>query len=291
MSAKRLNWKKWKKRLLDKYRIVIVNDRTFEDIASFKLNLLNMVGAVTTFVFLLLFSNVLLLILTPLKEYIPGYSSSALKEKSVELALKVDSLEAEIKKNDVLVQSLQRILKGDIEITKASVDSLVKTEVPLNAIEHTKPSEKDLELREKVRLEDKYNLLTNAEVKVNSVLFSPIDGRIIRKYNPRISHLGIDFSAVNNALVKSVAKGTVVFVDWTIMDGYTIIVLHEDGVTSIYKHLSSLNKGLYETAQSGDVLGLYNGTDSTGNQVNQSHFHFELWKDNYPLDATLFIDL
>jgi len=290
MPAKGPNWRKWKKRLLDKYRVVIVNDRTFEDVVSLKLNLLNVVGAITTFVFLLLFSNVLLLILTPLKEYIPGYSSATLKEKSVQLALKVDSLETEIKKNDLFVQSLQRILNGDIEITKMNMDSLIKTQVPLNIIEHTVASEKDLELREKVRLEDKYNLFNNAEVKVNTVFFAPIDGKIKRKYDPKIAHLGIDFSAANNAIVQSVAKGTVVFVDWTIMNGYTIIVLHEDGITSVYKHLSSLNKSLYETVQSGDVLGLYNGNDSAGDQVNQSHFHFELWKDNYPLDATMFIE-
>ncbi len=290
MPAKGSNWKKWKKKLLDKYRIVIVNDRTFEDILSLKLNLLNVVGAITTFVFLLLFSNVFLLIITPLKEYIPGYSSASLKEKSVQLALKIDSLETEIRKNDLYVESLQRILKGDIEISKMNLDSLVKTQVPLSVIEHTTPSEKDLELREKVRLEDKYNLFSNAEVKVRNVFFAPIDGQIKRKYDPKEAHFGIDFTATNNAIVQSVAKGTVVFVDWTIMNGYTIIVLHEDGITSVYKHLLSLNKGLYDTVQAGDVLGLYNGSDSAGNQVNQSHFHFELWKDNYPLDATMFIE-
>ena len=290
MSKKGLQWNKWKKRLLDKYRVVVVNDRTFEDISSFKLNLLNVVGATTTIVFLLLVSNVILLIVTPLKEYIPGYSSSELKQKSVDLALKVDSLEMEIRKNEQYVAAVKRVLLGDIEITSTSVDSLIKTETPLNAIEHTKPSEKDLELREYVRLEDKYNLFTNAEARVNTVLFSPIEGTIVRKYDPKSSHFGVDFTAAKNALVKAVAKGTVIFVDWTINDGYTVIVLHEEGVSAVYKHLSSLTKSKYETVQAGDVLGLYNQEESKG-KVSQPYMHFELWKDNYPLDAQLFIDL
>ncbi|MBB1139429.1 murein hydrolase activator EnvC [Myroides sp. WP-1] len=290
MSKKGLQWKKWKKRLLDKYRVVVVNDRTFEDISSFKLNLLNVVGATTTIVFLLLVSNVILLIVTPLKEYIPGYSSSELKQKSVDLALKVDSLETEIKKNEQYVAAVKRVLLGDIEITSASVDSLMKTETPLHAIEHTTPSEKDLELREYVRLEDKYNLFTNAEARVNMVLFSPIEGTIVRKYDPKSSHFGIDFIAAKNSMVKSAAKGTVIFVDWTINDGYTVIILHEEGVSSVYKHLSSLTKSKYETVQAGDVLGLYNQEEGKG-KVSQSYLHFELWKDNYPLDAQLFIDL
>ncbi len=290
MSKKGLQWKKWKKRLLDKYRVVVVNDRTFEDISSFKLNLLNVVGATTTIVFLLLVSNVILLIVTPLKEYIPGYSSSELKQKSVDLALKVDSLETEIKKNEQYVAAVKRVLLGDIEITSASVDSLMKTETPLQTIEHTTPSEKDLELREYVRLEDKYNLFTNAEARVNMVLFSPIEGTIVRKYDPKSSHFGIDFIAAKNSMVKSAAKGTVIFVDWTINDGYTVIILHEEGVSSVYKHLSSLTKSKYETVQAGDVLGLYNQEEGKG-KVSQSYLHFELWKDNYPLDAQLFIDL
>ncbi|MDM1406879.1 M23 family metallopeptidase [Myroides sp. DF42-4-2] len=290
MSKKGLQWRKWKKRLLDKYRVVVVNDRTFEDISSFKLNVLNVVGATTTIVFLLLVSNVILLIVTPLKEYIPGYSSSELKQKSVDLALRVDSLETVIKKNEQYVAAVKRVLLGDVQITAASVDSLMKTETPLNIIEHTEPSEKDLALREYVRGEDKYNLFTNAEARVNMVLFSPIEGTIMRKYDPKSSHFGIDFAAAKNALVKSVAKGTVIFVDWTINDGYTVIVLHEEGLSSVYKHLSSLTKSKYETVQAGDVLGLYNQEETTG-KVSQSYMHFELWKDNYPLDAQLFIDL
>jgi len=142
MSKKGLQWKKWKKRLLDKYRVVVVNDRTFEDVSSFKLNLLNVVGATTTIVFLLLVSNVILLIVTPLKEYIPGYSSSELKQQAVDLALKVDSLESEIKKNEQYVAAVKRVLLGDIEITSASVDSLMKTDTPLHAIEHTQQTSK-----------------------------------------------------------------------------------------------------------------------------------------------------
>lgn len=290
MSKKGLKWKKWKKRLLDKYRVVVVNDRTFEDVSSFKLNVLNVVGGTTTLVFLLLISNVLLLIVTPLKEYIPGYSSSELKQKSVDLALKVDSLENEIKKNDLYVAAIKRVLLGDVEITSASVDSLMKTEPPLNVIEHSQPSKKDLELREYVRLEDKYNIFTNAEARVNTVFFSPIEGSIVRKYDPKSVHFGIDFTAANNALVKSVAKGTVVFIDWTINDGYTVIVLHEEGITSVYKHLSSLTKSIYDTVQAGDVLGLYSKEEAKS-KVSQPYLHFELWKDNFPLDATLFIDL
>lgn len=291
MSGKGLNQKKWKKRLLSKYRIVIVNDKTFEDVRSFKLNLLNVFGASTTLVFLFILSTVLLLVLTPLKEYIPGYSSSGLKQQAVELALKVDSLENESKRNQLYLAAIKKALLGEVDITRESIDSLRIAQTPINQIEHKEPGARDLELREMVRLEDKYNIFTEAKPKVSLILFSPINGEVIKKYDPDAYHFGVDFRAPKNTPVKAIAKGSVLFVDWTIKDGYTIIVLHEEGLISVYKHLTTLTKSEYEYVSSGEVLGLYDGNyDDNSQKTTVKYFHFELWKDSYPLDSSIFID-
>ncbi|MDR0228174.1 MAG: M23 family metallopeptidase [Flavobacteriaceae bacterium] len=290
MSGKGINKKKWKKRLLSKYRVVIVNDQTFEDVYSFKLNLLNVLGGTTTLVFVLILSTVALLALTPLKEYIPGYSSSDLKTKAIDLALKVDSLEAESQKNKLYVESIKKALLGEVEVTRTSIDSLQMIGVPVNKIEHKDPSDRDKELRELVRIEDKYNIFSAAKPKVSQVLFAPVEGQIMRKYDPSSYHFGIDFLTPNNTPIKAIGKGTVMFVDWTIKDGYTIILLHEEGVISVYKHLSTINKSVYETVRSGEVLGLFDGKNDTSGKSENPYFHFEMWKDTYPLDSTLFID-
>ncbi|KUF44731.1 M23 family metallopeptidase [Myroides marinus] len=284
--------KKWKSTLLSKYRIVIVNDKTFEDVKSFKLNLLNVFGASTTLVFLFILSTVLLLVLTPLKEYIPGYSSAELKQRAVELALKVDSLENESRMNQQYLSAIKSALLGEIQVTKASVDSLALTQKPLNQIEHKDPSETDLKLREMVRLEDKYNIFEESKPKVSQVLFSPINAEIVKKYDSRSMHFGIDFRAPANTPVKAIGRGTVLFVDWTIKDGYTIILLHDEGLISVYKHLTSLTKGEYESVRSGEVIGLFDGSsEASALNASTKYFHFELWKDSYPLDSSLFIDL
>lgn len=290
MSGKGINKKKWKKRLLNKHRVVIVNDQTFEDVYSFKLNLLNVLGGTTTLVFVLILSTVALLALTPIKEYIPGYSSSELKTKAIDLALKVDSLEAESLKNKMYIASIKRALLGEVEVTRTNIDSLQLTGNPVNMIEHKEPSERDKALREMVRIEDKYNIFSSAKPKVGQVLFAPVDGQIVRKYDPSSNHFGTAFLTANNAPIKAIGKGTVMFVDWTIKDGYTIILLHEEGIISVYKHLSTINKSVYETVRSGEVLGLFDGKSEVGGKNENPYFHFELWKDTYPLDSTLFID-
>lgn len=292
MSNKGIKPKRWKSKLLNKYRIVIVNDKTFEDVRSFKLNLLNVLGGTSTLIFLLILSTVLLLVLTPVKEYIPGYSSADLKQKAIELTLKVDSLEANAEQNRIYINSVKKILLGEVEATHENVDSLSLAEIPINQIEHKDPSEKDLELREVVRLEDKYNLFPESTPKVSQILFSPINGEIVKKFDPSSYHFGLDFAAAKNTPVKAISKGIVLFVDWTIKDGYTIILLHEEGIVSVYKHLTSLTKSEYDTIKSGEVIGVYDGEINTGlTSKNTKYFHFELWKDTYPLDGSIFIDL
>ncbi len=286
--------KRWKTKLLDKYRIVIVNDRTFEDVKSFKLNLLNVWMGIITLLFVMILSTVLLLVLTPVKEYIPGYSSSDLMQQSIQLTLKVDSLEADSKRNIAYIESVKAILQGDIALTSESVDSLVITPKPSDFLDYNGPSESDKKLREMVHLEDKYNLFPEATPKVSELLFSPVDGQVVKGFDPGSSSYGVDFILTGVTPIKSIAKGTVLLTQWSIKDGYMIVVLHRDGLISVYKHLTSLIKNEYDTVQSGEVLGLFNAQeqdilDRSNNNV--TFFNFQLWKNQYPLDPSLFMDL
>lgn len=285
MSEKRLKRQHLKKRFLNKNRLVLLNENTFEEIFSFKLNLLNVVGGTLTLFFALIFSTVILMVFTPMKEFIPGYASTELNQKAIDLSFKTDSLEQVIYKNERYLASLQQVLSGDIPISKTTIDSLVKEQVLEDQLEEIKPSEKDLKLRELVRLEDKYNVFKEASPKVNSVLFPPLKGSVVNKYDVSNKHYALDIATPNNTPIKVITKGMVLFSDWTPKDGYSIIVLHEEGLISVYKHASSLTKAQGDQVKSGEVIAL------TGGGIEESsHFHFELWKDATPLDPTLFID-
>lgn len=285
MSEKRLKRQHFKKRFLNKNRLVLLNENTFEEIFSFKLNLLNVVGGTLTLFFMLIVSTILLMVFTPMKEFIPGYSSSELKQKSIELSFKVDSLEHVMHKNDLFLSSIQGVLKGDIPITQKAIDSLAQKEEVEHELKAVEPSEKDLKLRELVHSEDKYNVFQEASPKVNSILFSPLKGSIVKKYDVGTKHYALDIATTNNTPIKAITKGVVLFSDWTPKDGFSIILLHEQGLISVYKHASSLTKSQGDQVKSGEVIAL-----TGGGIEGASHFHFELWKDSNPLDPTLFID-
>ena len=87
--------------------------------------------------------------------------------------------------------------------------------------------------------------------------------------------------------IKSVAAGTVLFADWTPTNGNVIIVRHNDGIISVYKHAASLTKEQGDVVRSGEVIAL---AGSTGKHSTGVHLHFELWKDGYPINPTQYID-
>lgn len=79
MEKKEKRVKRIQKKLLHKYRLVILNEQTFEERFSFKLNRLNVFVTSILFAGFLVGTTTLIIAFTPLREYIPGYSSSTLK--------------------------------------------------------------------------------------------------------------------------------------------------------------------------------------------------------------------
>jgi len=157
MSEKRLKNKILLNKLFLKNRLVILNEDTFEEIFSFKLNLMNVFVIVSLSAILLVSFTTVIIAFTPLREFIPGYSSSKLKRDAMELALKSDSLSTALKKNEAYIQSIQKVLTGELEYAKFSKDSILASaeETPTNV--DLSPSKEELKLRKQVAEEEAKN--------------------------------------------------------------------------------------------------------------------------------------
>lgn len=277
--------KKIKKKLLHKYRLVVLNEETFEERFSFKLNRLNVFVFSTIFAILLIAITSVIIAFTPLREYIPGYSSVALQRKATILTYKADSLQRVISINDKYLNSIQKVLAGDVKTVDFNKDSILK-EASLDFKDvNLQPSKTDSLLRERVSQEDKYNPLTNT-TETNFSLFAPVKGTISQTYNPKEKHYAIDVVTIKDAPVKTVADGTVIFSGWTTETGYVMIIDHHQFI-SVYKHNAILRKEQGELVKAGEVIAT---VGNTGEFTTGPHLHFELWKDGFPIDPTNFID-
>lgn len=161
MSENRLKRRKLHNKLFTKNRLVILNEETFEELFSFKLNLMNVFVAATLGAILLISFTTFIIAFTPLREFIPGYSSSKLKKDATELALKSDSLTLALKKNEAYIKAIQKVLNGELEYAKFNKDSILATANDTLSNLDLSASKEELELRKQVTEEEK-NSKSNA---------------------------------------------------------------------------------------------------------------------------------
>lgn len=287
MSEKRLKRKIIKKKLFTKNRLVILNEDTFEEIFSLRLTLMNVFVVATIGALLIIFITTYIIAFTPLREFIPGYASTQLKKDATELALKSDSLSFALKKNEAYIQSIKKVLTGDLEYAKFNKDSIIASISEPVSEDELKPTAADLKLREEVEREDKYNLFEKAKPKVSAVLFPPVKGMITERFNPQKKHYAVDIALAKNTPIKATMSGKVIFADWTPNNGNVVIIRHNNGFISAYKHAASLTVSQGDAVKTGEVIAL---AGSTGTESTGVHLHFELWKDGYPIDPSIFIE-
>ncbi|TBW27743.1 M23 family metallopeptidase [Gramella sp. KN1008] len=287
MAKDKKDKKKFTKKLLHKYRMVILNEDTFEERFSFRLTRLNVFVAVGLSAIFLVAATTVLIAFTPLREYIPGYSSTELKEEAANLAYKTDSLQNVIRLNDQYLSSIKSALTGEFDLERLDRDSILSQPISDQEYEEINRIKADSLLREEVAQEDKYNILPTATDNINFSLFPPVKGSISEPYSIEDRHYAVDIVVSRNAPVKSVADGRVIFAEWTAETGYVMIIEHSYGLLSAYKHNASLTKSQGDMVRAGEVIAT---AGSTGELTTGPHLHFELWNEGNPVDPSEYID-
>lgn len=165
MPGKKLKRKKLHNKLFTKNRLVILNEDTFEETFSLKLTLMNVFVVATLGAIFLIAVTTFIIAFTPLREFIPGYSSTQLKKDATELALKSDSLTMALKKNEAYIQSIQKVLNGQLDYAKFNKDSILAASTDTIQKTDLSPSKEELELRAEVEKEDKKAQQTESKKK------------------------------------------------------------------------------------------------------------------------------
>lgn len=269
-------------RLRNRYRLVVMNDDTFEEKFSLRLTPLGLfilVGSVSIFMTILVISIVAF---TPLREYIPGYATDVnMKNELITLTVKTDSIEQELEKKNIFLENIQHVLRGDIKM-----DSLLNK--PDSSMRYTKldfsPSAQDSALRKEMEGVDKYSLSDEGASKntiANFFFFTPVKGQVTSSFSEKEEHYGVDVAAPENEAIKATLDGTVIFTGWSSETGYIIQIQHSNNLISVYKHNSKLMKKTGQYVKAGEVIAIIG---NSGEQTTSTHLHFELWHNGNPID-------
>jgi len=103
------------RQLRNRYRLVVMNDDTYEEVVTFKLSRLSVYIVLSSIFVILVSFTVALIVFTPLKLYVPGYGNQSSRRELQMLKMKADSLEQNMRFQDQYLLNLKKVLTGDVK--------------------------------------------------------------------------------------------------------------------------------------------------------------------------------
>ncbi len=129
---KQLNTENTFKRLRNTYRLVVMNDDTYEEVVAFRLSRLSVYIGLSTIFVLLVGLTIALIAFSPLKYYIPGYGTKESRTALQLLKLRTDSLDQEIHNKEQYLEGVKKVLSGNLPTTLDTMPLVLPKEDPSN---------------------------------------------------------------------------------------------------------------------------------------------------------------
>ena len=269
-------------RLRFKFRVTVLNETTLDEVFHMRLSWMRILLLLfLTFIITIGIISILI-IYTPVRKVLPGYIDDTTREELIASTMIVDSLSNEVELQARYSDMIREILAGQV-----SSDSVVQLD-SMSAVEKrellTEKSRLMEEFKAEYEAKEKYELeLFVGQLDVRKyVFFKPSQGVIAEEFSPTSGLYGIKLATARNSNVTSVLQGTVIYTDYTLENGWSIIVQHDNEYVSVYKNNIRLLKRVGDVVKAGEILAIA-GTD------NGEYCIFELWQKGTPIDPTTVI--
>jgi len=265
-----------------KYRVSVVNENTLEEswhihLSRFTVILYFFLFTVLTFVLL-----TILIYVTPLRYYLPGYGETGDRAKIIQESLETDSLMKVVSQQSAYIELIKKIINEEIQ--PDSISSLDSVTLSKKSQELLEKSKKEEEFCKKFEEEEKFNL-ANISINKNEntyVFFRPVQGIITSSYSLQNHHYGINILTPPNQSVMSVLNGTVIFTGFTFDNDWVIQVQHENNYVSIYKNNTRLLKKVGDVVKAGETIAITG--ENNHSYKAKKEFYFELWQQGKPIN-------
>ncbi len=283
-----------RKRLLHKlkhrYRLVVINDATFDERFSAFLTPLNVISGVALITFIIALAVVSVIAFTPLKEYIPGYSDTQTRINALNASVKADSLEKAQSIYKAYFDNIQNVLSGNVGGDSTAIyedfEPVKYEELNFSASREDSLLRKEIESQERYALKENVNSTAELTGLPGVLFFAPIRGQVTSVFDRGIQHYGIDVTADEGEAIKAVYDGVVTMASFTSDGGNVIQIQHPNNLISIYKHNSALLKKVGDQVSAGESIAIIG---NSGEYTDGPHLHFELWYNGQPVNPQNFI--
>ncbi|MDR1623582.1 MAG: M23 family metallopeptidase [Tannerellaceae bacterium] len=273
-------------RMRFKYKLSFFNEGTLEEVWSFRMSRLTVVYVFTVFALILIAITSLIIITTPIRNYLPGYLDVEVRKEIMQTALRADSLERILDIHSLYLENVAGLLTGTMPLDSIrEIDSLAH----VHANYEIPRSRKEVDFVRAFEEEEKYNLTTlnPNHTPTDAVFFyKPVNGIVSAHYEADIRHYGVDVVAAPKESVLATLDGTVIFTGFDPQFGNVIQLQHKNGFVSIYKHNELLLKKMGDQIAAGEAIAL---VGNTGSLSTGPHLHFELWHKGSPVNPEDYI--
>lgn len=280
-KKKRVNF--WKN-IRFKYKLTIINENTLEEVLGIHVSKLNGFSVILSVLLLILLIASLIIAFTPLRNYLPGYMNSEVRNQIVTNALRVDSLQELAEKQNLYIMNIQDVLGGKIKTDPVQTKDSVR---PVQQDSLMIPTEREMKFREKYEEEEKYRL---AEPKAGGnregiIFYPPVKGLETGRFNPAERKYYVAVLPNRDEPIVAALDGTVIYSGLTADREYVIGIQHTKDFVSVYKNCGMPLKEVGDVVKGGEAIA----QTAKENGKKYKEVHFELWKKGKAVNPNLYI--
>ncbi len=235
----------------------MLDDLTLREVFHFRVSLLGAISMITVSFLLLVGLLSVLIIYTPIRNILPGYSES-LRQQLIQESARVDSLQTDLTLQRQYLDVIKQLTAGDIHTDSVqSLDSLQRVERARIAEQRSEATDAFMAHYEQ-KERDRLLLFDNTTPTNVRQLYRPVRGVVLQSARPDLRQYGVVIRAAKNENVMATTRGTLVSVERMADNTFTMI-LQNAAFMTVYRHVSSALKMQGATVERGESIGMMDG--------------------------------
>ena len=250
-----------------KYRLAMLDDLTLHEVFHFRVSLLGAISIITITIISLIVLLSVLIVYTPLRNILPGYSAS-LRQQLIQESARVDSLQTSLTVQRQYLDMIKQLTAGDIATDSVqSLDSLQRVQQAQLVAQPSEATESFMAQYEQ-KERDRLLLFDNASTRSVRQYCRPVRGAVMSSARPDLHQYGTTIRTAKNENVMAVSRGAVVSVD-RLDDNTFVVILQSGDLTAVYRHVAKPLKNQGTSVEAGEAIAMTDG---------EHDLVFELWE-------------
>lgn len=263
--------------------VKLFSDEETESTQSFRIKKADTILLLTIFFLVSMLFSTLLFFVTPLGNIFETKFDTTFRKEVLEITQRVEALQDSLTARDLQLNDLKNFVRT-VPDTTFEVDE----RVALTRRGVDMPSGLPVGGLQAHDMYNRFQIVNHSNRTENPFpAFMPAEGNITQGFSDQTGHYGIDIALTSGTPFLAVADGVVFHAGWTMNYGYILLLQHENGVVSIYKHAEKLSKRQGDFVVKGDVLGT---VGDRGIMSSGSHLHFEIWEQGIPRNPLIYLE-